>query len=38
MGDAGGGLVSATVTGAGEPSDLRIDPKAVDPADTEIAR
>jgi nucleoid-associated protein EbfC len=35
VGDAGGGLVSATVTGAGELVDLRIDPKAVDPADTE---
>ncbi len=35
VGDAGGGLVSATVTGAGELVDLRIDPLAVDPAETE---
>lgn len=34
-GSAGGGLVSATVTGAGELVGLEIDPKAVDPADTE---
>ncbi len=34
-GTAGGGLVKATVTGGGELVDLAIDPKAVDPADTE---
>jgi DNA-binding YbaB/EbfC family protein len=34
-GTAGGGLVKATVTGAGELRDLVIDPKAVDPEDTE---
>ncbi|NGN67239.1 YbaB/EbfC family nucleoid-associated protein [Streptomyces sp. A7024] len=34
-GTAGGGLVKATVTGGGELKDLTIDPKAVDPEDTE---
>ncbi|MBY8877509.1 YbaB/EbfC family nucleoid-associated protein [Actinacidiphila acidipaludis] len=34
-GSAGGGLVKATVTGAGELRALVIDPKAVDPDDTE---
>jgi DNA-binding YbaB/EbfC family protein len=34
-GSAGGGLVTATVTGAGELRALVIDPKAVDPEDTE---
>ena len=34
-GTAGGGLVSATVSGAGELKSLVIDPKAVDPEDTE---
>ncbi|MEU5428436.1 YbaB/EbfC family nucleoid-associated protein [Streptomyces olivoreticuli] len=34
-GTAGGGLVKATVTGAGELQSLVIDPKAVDPEDTE---
>lgn len=34
-GSAGGGLVRATVTGAGELRGLVIDPKAVDPDDTE---
>lgn len=34
-GSAGGGLVTATVTGAGELRGLVIDPKAVDPEDTE---
>jgi DNA-binding YbaB/EbfC family protein len=34
-GSAGGGLVKATVTGAGELVGLTIDPKAVDPEDTE---
>lgn len=34
-GSAGGGLVKATVTGGGELTALEIDPKAVDPEDTE---
>jgi DNA-binding YbaB/EbfC family protein len=34
-GTAGGGLVTAVVTGAGELTSLTIDPKAVDPEDTE---
>ncbi|MFK0236630.1 YbaB/EbfC family nucleoid-associated protein [Streptomyces vinaceus] len=34
-GQSGGGLVKATVTGSGELRALVIDPKAVDPADTE---
>ncbi|MCL2780389.1 MAG: YbaB/EbfC family nucleoid-associated protein [Actinomycetia bacterium] len=34
-GRAGGGLVSATVTGAGELRSLTIDPKVVDPDDVE---
>ncbi|MEU8570710.1 YbaB/EbfC family nucleoid-associated protein [Streptomyces pathocidini] len=34
-GSAGGGLVKATVNGAGELQSLVIDPKAVDPEDTE---
>jgi DNA-binding YbaB/EbfC family protein len=34
-GQAGGGLVKATVTGNGELRGLVIDPKAVDPEDTE---
>lgn len=34
-GSAGGGLVTATVTGSGELKGLTIDPKAVDPDDTE---
>ncbi|MFE3327992.1 YbaB/EbfC family nucleoid-associated protein [Streptomyces sp. NPDC059176] len=34
-GHAGGGLVKATVTGSGELRGLVIDPKAVDPEDTE---
>ncbi|WP_078871145.1 YbaB/EbfC family nucleoid-associated protein [Streptomyces caatingaensis] len=33
-GSAGGGLVKATVTGAGELQALAIDPKAVDPEGT----
>ncbi|GAB3645968.1 YbaB/EbfC family nucleoid-associated protein [Glycomyces tarimensis] len=32
---AGGGLVSATVTGDGELKGVKIDPKAVDPDDVE---
>lgn len=34
-GSAGGGLVSATVTGSGEVLRVKIDPKAVDPDDVE---
>lgn len=34
-GQSGGGLVRATVNGSGELRDLVIDPKAVDPEDTE---
>jgi DNA-binding YbaB/EbfC family protein len=34
-GSSGGGLVTATVSGAGELLALVIDPKAVDPDDTE---
>jgi DNA-binding YbaB/EbfC family protein len=34
-GSAGGGLVTATVTGGGELLGLEIDPKACDPSDTE---
>jgi len=34
-GQAGGGLVTATVTGAGELTELTIDPAAADPDDTE---
>ncbi|WP_375490619.1 YbaB/EbfC family nucleoid-associated protein [uncultured Jatrophihabitans sp.] len=34
-GTAGGGLVSATLTGSGELVALEIDPKAVDPDDVE---
>jgi len=34
-GSAGGGLVTVTVTGAGEVISVNIDPKAVDPDDTE---
>ncbi|MFI0738213.1 YbaB/EbfC family nucleoid-associated protein [Streptomyces sp. NPDC021100] len=34
-GSAGGGLVKVTVSGAGELQGLVIDPKAVDPEDTE---
>jgi DNA-binding YbaB/EbfC family protein len=34
-GTAGGGLVTVTVTGAGEVTGLKIDPKAVDPDDVE---
>ncbi|MDA1367671.1 YbaB/EbfC family nucleoid-associated protein [Glycomyces algeriensis] len=32
---AGGGLVSATVTGDGELKGVKIDPKAIDPEDAE---
>jgi len=35
QGSAGGGLVTATVTGAGELMSLSIDPQAVDPDDVE---
>ncbi len=34
-GSAGGGLVTATVTGSGEVLSVKIDPKAVDPDDVE---
>ena len=34
-GSAGGGLVRATVTGAGEVIGLEIDPSAIDPSDAE---
>lgn len=34
-GTAGGGLVSAVVSGSGELKSLTIDPKVVDPEDTE---
>jgi len=34
-GTAGGGLVTATVTGSGEVLSVKIDPKAVDPDDVE---
>nr|WP_026197121.1 MULTISPECIES: YbaB/EbfC family nucleoid-associated protein [Sciscionella] len=34
-GTAGGGMVSATVSGSGELKSLSIDPKVVDPEDTE---
>jgi DNA-binding YbaB/EbfC family protein len=34
-GSAGGGLVTATVTGSGELVSLSIDPRAVDPEDVE---
>jgi DNA-binding YbaB/EbfC family protein len=34
-GTAGGGMVTATMTGSGELTDLSIDPKAVDPEDVE---
>jgi DNA-binding YbaB/EbfC family protein len=34
-GTAGGGLVTATLTGGGELTSLAIDPKAVDPEDVE---
>ncbi|HEV7896356.1 MAG TPA: YbaB/EbfC family nucleoid-associated protein [Planosporangium sp.] len=34
-GTAGGGLVTVTVTGSGEVTGIKIDPKAVDPDDVE---
>ena len=34
-GTAGGGLVTATVTGSGDVRALKIDPRAVDPEDVE---
>ena len=34
-GTAGGGMVTVTVTGAGEITAVKIDPKAVDPDDVE---
>ena len=35
-GSAGGGVVSATVTGKGELVSIKIDPSAVDPSDVEM--
>lgn len=35
IGTAGGGLVTATVTGGGEVLSIKIDPKVVDPDDVE---
>jgi len=35
-GSAGGGVVSATVTGKGELVSITIDPSAVDPSDVEM--
>ena len=35
IGTSGGGLVTATVTGAGEVLAIKIDPKVVDPDDVE---
>ena len=35
QGTAGGGMVTATVTGSGEVVSVKIDPKAVDPDDVE---
>ena len=34
-GTAGGGLVTVTITGSGEVTAIKIDPKAVDPDDVE---
>ena len=33
---AGGGMVSVTATGAGELTQIKIDPKAIDPDDPEM--
>jgi DNA-binding YbaB/EbfC family protein len=33
---AGGGMVTVKATGAGEISEIRIDPKAIDPDDPEL--
>ena len=35
VGTAGGGLVTATVTGSGDVVSVKIDPEAVDPEDVE---
>ena len=35
-GQAGGGMVSATLSGKGELKKLKIDPSLVDPAETEV--
>ena len=35
VGTSGGGLVTVTVTGAGEVVGVKIDPKAIDPEDAE---
>jgi nucleoid-associated protein EbfC len=36
IGVAGGGSVTVTFTGNGEPTDISIDPVAVDPSDVEM--
>src|SRR3954470_14261592 len=33
---AGGGMVSVKATGAGEVTEIKIDPKAIDPDDAEL--
>ena len=33
---AGGGMVTVTATGNGEITEIKIDPKAIDPADPEM--
>ena len=33
---AGGGMVTVTATGAGEITEIKIDPKAIDPDDPEL--
>ena len=33
---AGGGMVTVTATGSGEIKEIKIDPKAIDPADPEM--
>ncbi len=33
---AGGGMVTVTATGSGEIKQIKIDPKAIDPADPEL--
>ena len=33
---AGGGMVTVTATGGGEIKEIKIDPKAIDPADPEV--
>ena len=36
-GTSGGGLVTATVSGAGEVLSVKIDPRAIDPDDSDLA-